>query len=87
MGIREELSESYSEDLLFADGYDNAIVGVCVGFDSGRVVYSVSKMIDICMKDDEMTHEDSVEWLEFNTFGAYVGENTPIYIETSFLDL
>ena len=87
MGIREELAESYSEDLLFADGYDNAIVGVCVGFDSGRVVYSVSKMIDICMKDDEMTHEDSVEWLEFNTFGAYVGENTPIYIETSFLDL
>jgi hypothetical protein len=87
MGIREELAESYSEDLLFADGYDNAIVGVCVGFDSGRVVYSVSKMIDICMKDDEMTYEDSVEWLEFNTFGAYVGENTPIYIETSFLDL
>tara|TARA_R110002110_G_scaffold100573_1_gene256235 strand:+ start:1539 stop:1802 length:264 start_codon:yes stop_codon:yes gene_type:complete len=87
MGIREELAESYSDDLLFADGYDNAIVGVCVGFDSGRVVYSVSKMIDICMKDAEMTHEDSVEWLEFNTFGAYVGENTPIYVETSFLDL
>ena len=87
MGIREELAESYSDNLLFANGYDNAIVGVCVGFDSGRVVYSVSKMIDICMKDDEMTYEDSVEWLEFNTFGAYVGENTPIYIETSFLDL
>ena len=87
MNIREELSESYSDNLLFADGYDKAIVGVCVGFDSGRVVYSVSKMIDICMEDDEMTYEDSVEWLEFNTFGAYVGENTPIYIETSFLDL
>jgi hypothetical protein len=87
VGIREELSDIYGDDLLFADGYDNAIVGVCVGFDSGRVVYSVSKMIDACMKEAGMSYEDSVEWLEYNTFGAYVGDNTPIYIETSLTAL
>ena len=36
MDIREELCEHHGDDLLFADGYDDAIVGVCGGFDSGR---------------------------------------------------
>ena len=47
MGIREELCEHFGDDLLFANGYDNAIIGVCSGHDSGRVVYSVKKMIEI----------------------------------------
>jgi hypothetical protein len=79
MGVREELCEHYGNDLLFADGYDDAIIGVCAGHDSGRVAYSVPKMIEACMKWAE-SHEEAVEWLEFNTFGAYVGENTPIYV-------
>jgi hypothetical protein len=80
MGIREELSEHYGDDLLFADGYDNAIVGVAVGFDCSRVVYNVDKMVEACMQDAGMTYEDSVEWLEYNTFGSYVGKRTPIYV-------
>jgi len=82
MGIREELCERFGYDFLFADGYDGAIIGVCVGHDSGRVVYSVEKMIEACMKEAGMTHEDSIEWLEFNTFGAYVGSKTPIYMDS-----
>ena len=81
MGIREELSEHYSTDLLFADGYDDAIIGVCVGFDSGRVAYSIPKMIEIAANDLSVDYNEAVEWLEYNTFGAYVGENTPIYME------
>ena len=34
MGIREDLSERYGDALLFADGYDSAIIGVAIGFDS-----------------------------------------------------
>ena len=86
MGVREELCEHFGDDLLFADGYDSAIIGVCCGHDSGRVAYPVSKMIEACMQEAGMTYEDSVEWLEFNTFGSYVGDNTPIYIETSALE-
>lgn len=81
MGIREELSEHYSTDLLFADGYDDAIIGVCSGFDSGRVAYSIPKMIEIAAKDLSVDYDEAVEWLYFNTFGAYVGEHTPIYVE------
>ena len=36
VGMREQLAESFSDDLLFADGYDSAIIGVAGGFDSGR---------------------------------------------------
>jgi hypothetical protein len=36
-------------------------------------------MIDILMFRDNMTVEDAIEYLEYNVFGAYVGEGTPIY--------
>ena len=81
MDIREELCERHGDDLLFADGYDDAIVGVCVGFDSGRVAYSIPKMIDICAQELAIDHDEAAEWLEYNTFGAYVGKHTPIYVE------
>jgi len=28
-------------------------------------------------------YDEAIEWLEYNTFGAYVGEHTPIYVETT----
>ena len=70
MDIRKKLAEHFGDDLLFADSFDNAVVGVAVGNDSGRVVYDAEKMVDILVQKD----------LEFNTFCAYVGERTPIYI-------
>lgn len=81
MGVRQELCDNHGYDFLFADGYDSAIIGVCVGHDSGRIVYDVEKMIEACVQDMGMSEEESWEWLEYNTFGAYVGEDTPIYVE------
>ena len=85
MDIREELCEHYGDDLLFADGYDDAIIGVCGGCDSGRVAYSIEKMIDIAANDLSVDHDEAMEWLDYNTFGAYVGERPPIYIYSSLL--
>jgi len=78
--VRKELSERHDCDLLFADGFDHAVVGVAIGFDSPRVAYDAEKMAELLVEGDKMTHEEAWEWLEFNTFGAYVGEETPIYI-------
>ena len=81
MGIREKLADtSGEEDFLFADGFDNAIIGFCLGFDSGRVVYDARKMVRILSQKEEMTRDEAWEYLEFNTFGAWVGDNTPIYV-------
>jgi hypothetical protein len=43
------------------------------------VVYSKQKMIDIL--EPEMGLDDAIEYLEFNTWCAFVGNQTPIYID------
>ena len=86
MDIREKLVEHFSNDLLFADSFDNAIVGVAVGNDSGRVVYDAKQMVDILVQKENMSREEAWEFLEFNTFCAYVGERTPIYVNLEMRD-
>lgn len=62
------------------DGYDKAIVGIT---DNGQLVYSKEIMVTLTMEADEgLSEEDAWEFLEFNTFCAYVGEQTPLFINT-----
>jgi hypothetical protein len=79
--LRERIEEdfAYTEDVLFADGLDTAIIG----FEPNlwRVVYSRNKVVDILMKRDGMGVDEAIEFAEFNIFGAYVGEGTPIWVE------
>jgi hypothetical protein len=66
------------EDLLFADGFDASIIGLDTN--SMRVVYSKQKMID-GLVDGGMDLDEAMEFLEYNTWCAYVGEKTPIYVD------
>ena len=76
----EEIIDIYPEEsFLKADGFDKAIIGIDPN--SMRLVYDRNKMVDILIEDEGMTHEDAIEHLEFNTYCAYVGEKTPIYIQ------
>lgn len=75
----EEIIEMYpEEEFLTADGFDGAIIGVEPN--SMRLVYDRDKMINILIEDEEMEEIDAIEYLEFNTWNAYVGEKTPIFI-------
>jgi len=78
--MRDRLEEVYGEDeiLLFADGLDDAIVGIC-GI-SYRVIYSVEKVIEMLMLQG-MDRDDAIEYGEFKIFSSYVGEKTPIWME------
>jgi hypothetical protein len=62
-----------------SDEYDEAVMGIST---DGRLVYSVEKMIEILIRDSDMNKVDAIEWLEYNTFNAYVGEMTPIWVYT-----
>jgi hypothetical protein len=62
-----------------SDGYDAAVMGIST---DGRLVYSVEKMIGILIRNGDMNEEEATEWLEYNTFNAYVGEMTPIWVYT-----
>jgi hypothetical protein len=67
------------EGLLFADGFDEAIIGVAERIGMEPVVaYDIDKIIEILSRD--MTEEEAIEYFDFNIIGAYVGERTPIYI-------
>jgi len=77
--IRNELAEEYGEHLLFADWYDKAIIGIAT-YDNDRVVYDIPKMVEITMMVLKCDEAEAWEYLEFNTFTAWVGSNTPSYI-------
>ena len=74
----QEIIELYGDlELLKADGFDDAVIGIEVK--TGRLVYDTNKMIQILIEDD-MTEEDAIEYIDYNVIGAYVGELTPIFI-------
>ena len=81
---RYELAEHFGDDLLFADNFDNAIIGVSMGISCGtKVVYDAEEMAKTLVVSEGITEQEAWEYLEFNTFNAYVGENTPIFVSTS----
>jgi len=65
------------ESFLKADGFDEALIGV--DNKSMRLVYSVSKCIEILCRD--MNEEDAIEYFDYNVSGAYMGEKTPIWCD------
>ena len=79
--MRDQIIElySYSEDVTFADGLDAAVIG----FDpnSWKVVYSRTKVIRVLQERDNMSLEEAIEYAEYNIFGAYIGDKTPVWAE------
>ena len=76
---RDELVEEHGADLLFLseDFFDSAIVGVT---QSSQVVYDMDLMVDLFSANNDCTEEEAMEYLDFNTWCAYVGEQTPVFI-------
>jgi len=77
----QELIEQYGDlgfELLTADGFDDAIIGI--DSKSGRVIYNVTQMAEILMRDDEMSEDEAMEYLDYNVLNAWVGDQTPIYM-------
>ena len=75
-GTLEEILKALPNgSFLKADGLDDAVIGI----EDGVLVYSKDKCTEILMSRDGMLYDDAVEFLYFNTYGAYVGEKTPIF--------
>ena len=57
--------------------YDAAIVGVS---SDDRVIYDYDEMIACLMIEDDMTMEEAMDFIDYNTLRAipYAGENAPI---------
>ena len=69
-----------NEQALFADGFDDAIIGYdASGF---CVVYDYNKCLDVLVKRDKMSMCEAHEYMEFNVVGAFVGDFTPHFVHT-----
>ena len=80
---REDGLELEPEDpkTLLADGFEEALMGYGTRFTHGVAVYSKRKCLDVLVERDEMSRDEALEFFDFNVSGAYVGENTPVFLE------
>ena len=84
---QEELKEmlvemGYDDAIVFENpSYTDAVIGIS---DAGQVCYSYEKMAECLMKDDEMSYEGAVEFIDYNTIRALPycnpSNNRPIVI-------
>lgn len=78
--IEEIIEQYYDEEILKADGFDDAIIGI--EENDTRLIYSVSKCLKIL--EQEMSELDAMEYFTFNVSGCYVGKKTPIWCWDNF---
>ena len=73
-------------EMLTADGLDAAIIGV--GARCGQpdiVAYAVEKVLEILVARDGMSYEEALEFYEFNIEGAWVGDQTPLWVRVGVI--
>lgn len=76
-----DLAEANPEALL-ADGLEAALVGYTVNHHHPVVaVYDIERCVEVLVSRDGMDREGAEEFLSFNTLGAYVGENGPLFVK------
>jgi len=81
--IRDYIGEG--EPILLADGFEEAFIGMGRQFGKPIAVYHRQKCIMILMRG--MSEEEAEEFFSFNVEGAWVGEQTPIYLDSEPLIL
>lgn len=69
------------ESLLFAAGYDDAIMGIAELNGTASVVYDSAKVVKILLSRDGMNREDAEEFFAYNVAGAFLGESSPIFLQ------
>lgn len=82
---------------LFADGFDEAFIGLATRNHQVLAIYSQDTALDIleqqmteaCDDPNNDDHEECFHWDEglehfnFNVIGAWVGEGTPLWLDDS----
>ncbi len=82
-----ELEEVLTDaEALLADGFEDALIGSCVRFGQPTIaLYDLDKCIKILMRDGA-SYEKALEYFEYNTLGAWMGDSTPAFARLSPTD-
>jgi hypothetical protein len=76
----DKLLKEREESVMFADGLEEAFIGIGYQNYSPVAIYSKSKAIQ-CFIKEGMNEDQAYEYFDYNVAGAYVGEATPIFLE------
>jgi hypothetical protein len=76
----DELLKERGQSTLLADGLEEAFLGLGYQFNKPLAIYSKSKTLDALMAEG-MDEEQAQEYFSYNIAGAYVGEQTPVFLE------
>ena len=83
--VKPEIRELLDDDALVFDNpaYDNSIIGQT--FD-GRAIYDVEAMAEELAADDEMTIEEAMDFIDYNTIRSlpYAGEKAPVVVHVEY---
>lgn len=81
--------EGGDSGILLADGLEDAFIGVGTQFRNAPVaVYDYGKCLEILAErfreesGEENAYADAVEWMSVNVCGAWMGEQTPVFMVT-----
>jgi hypothetical protein len=77
--IKSHMGED--EKILLADGLESAFMGIGRQFHYPIAIYSYKKVIKILMRDHRMDREEAEEYFQFNIAGAFVGDQTPVFLQ------
>lgn len=79
--IKEFLCDNGCEDAIVFENpeFCKAFLGVS---DDGRLVYDYAKMIESLMEEEDLSEEESIDFVNYNTIRAipYMGEKAPIIL-------
>jgi hypothetical protein len=88
VSVLREWVEDCDEELPFAEGFDEAILGIAEGWfptpdgEISRthvVAYDWQGCVEILVTRG-MTRGQAEEWMGYNASGAYLGEGTPVFV-------
>lgn len=81
--IQEHLEQTLEdgETIKLADGMEAGFLGVARQFNKAFAVYDRDRCLAKLMTDG-MNLSEAQEWMSYNVEGAYVGEDTPAFLQT-----
>ena len=68
-------------EIMLADGFDEAFIGVGYQFNKTIAVYDKQRCLQVLVDRDGMTHDEASEYFEFNVNGSDVGPLTPEFMD------
>ena len=72
------MDQGFENFIIFENpDYDSAIIGIT---ENNQVVYDYDKMIEHLIQEDDMSYEEAIDFISYNTIRSlsYVGMGAPI---------